>query len=174
MINLAVLLSGTGSNFKAVSDSIDRGELKARIVLVASNKPDAKGLDFARMKNYPVAIFKRDDWQEFWDIIYGIHPLIEFENKRLPMADRNLSIAEIQKVLIKRYPESFSGFTIEQWSLFWKEIKGIIGHKMQLTGQDEWLQKQKARSDRRLERKMKQDDERISSTVQSVRETISE
>lgn len=114
----------------------------------------------------------KEEWQEFWDIIYGIHPLIEFENLRLPMADRNYSIAEIQKVLLKRFPEAFSEFSIEQWKLFWKEIKGIIGHKMQLTGEDEWLQKQRDRSNRRLDRKIKQDDGRISSTVQSVRETI--
>ncbi|MCF7809886.1 phosphoribosylglycinamide formyltransferase [bacterium] len=62
--NLAILLSGTGSNFKAISDSIDRGEIPARIVLVASNNPDAKGLHFAKKKGFPTVIFKRDEWDE--------------------------------------------------------------------------------------------------------------
>jgi phosphoribosylglycinamide formyltransferase-1 len=62
--NLAVFLSGTGSNFKAIVDSIDNGEIPARIVLVASNTSDAKGLDYARERDFPVAISKRDEWQD--------------------------------------------------------------------------------------------------------------
>lgn len=116
--------------------------------------------------------FSKHDWLEFWDIIYGIHPLIDFENEKLPSAQRNYSTAEIQKVLLKRYPEAFSGFSIEQWKLFWKEIQGITDHKMLPTGGDEWMQKQRNKSDRRLERKMKQDNEKISATIRGVRETI--
>ena len=42
--NLAVLLSGRGSNFVAIHDAIARGDLRARIGCVASNVPDAPGL----------------------------------------------------------------------------------------------------------------------------------
>ena len=71
----------------------------------------------------------KDGWQEFWDIIYGTHPLINFENKMLSPAKRNYSVAEIQKVLIKRYPEAFSDFTVEQWKSFWKEIQRLRKEK---------------------------------------------
>ena len=114
----------------------------------------------------------RAEWQEFWDIIYGIHPLIEFENEKLPSAQRNYSIAEIQKVLVKRYPEAFSGFSVEQWKFFWKEIKGISDYKLQFSGGDEWMEKQRARADRKLERQVQQDDDSISATIQDVRESI--
>ena len=114
----------------------------------------------------------RDDWQEFWDIIYGIHPLIDFENEKLSSAKRNYSVAEVQKVLVKRYPEAFSSFSVEQWKMFWKEIKGISDSKLQISGGDEWMQKQRNRADRKLERKVRQDDEKISWTIESVRETI--
>lgn len=43
-MNIAVLLSGFGSNFQAIQDKIAAGRLHARICLVASNKPEAKGL----------------------------------------------------------------------------------------------------------------------------------
>lgn len=118
--------------------------------------------------------FSRDDWQEFWDVIYGIHPLIDFENKMLGSAGRNYSILEIQRVLVKRYPEAFSGFSVEQWKMFWKEIKGIYDYKLQISGGDEWLQKQRERANRKLDRKIKRDDEKISRTIESVRETIGE
>jgi hypothetical protein len=116
--------------------------------------------------------FSKEDWREFWDIIYGIHPLIGFENEKLPAAERNYGIAEIQQVLIKRYPEAFSGFGEEQWKVFWKEIFGITDYKIQGSGEDEWMRKQKDRSDRRLQRKMNTDERKISTTIGSVREEI--
>jgi phosphoribosylglycinamide formyltransferase-1 len=50
--NVAILLSGRGSNFLALSDAIEAGEIPARIALVVSNKPDAPGLEHARERNY--------------------------------------------------------------------------------------------------------------------------
>ncbi len=47
-MNIAILLSGFGSNFQAIQDKIESGALKARICLVASNKPEARGLERAR------------------------------------------------------------------------------------------------------------------------------
>jgi len=50
--HVAILLSGRGSNFLALSDAIEAGQIPARIVLVVSNKPDAPGLNHARERNY--------------------------------------------------------------------------------------------------------------------------
>ncbi|MEE8349949.1 MAG: phosphoribosylglycinamide formyltransferase [Acidobacteriota bacterium] len=52
MKNVAILLSGRGSNFLALSDAIEAGSIPARIVLVVSNVPDAAGLEHARKRNY--------------------------------------------------------------------------------------------------------------------------
>lgn len=41
---LAILLSGRGSNFEAIADACDRGEIPAKIVLVVSDVPAAAGL----------------------------------------------------------------------------------------------------------------------------------
>ena len=40
---LAILLSGNGTNFQAIVDSIENGRLKAAIKIVISNKKDAFG-----------------------------------------------------------------------------------------------------------------------------------
>jgi formyltetrahydrofolate-dependent phosphoribosylglycinamide formyltransferase len=45
---LAVLISGRGSNLKAIIDAIERKQLDATIALVISNRADAPGLDHAR------------------------------------------------------------------------------------------------------------------------------
>src|SRR6266478_1575145 len=49
MNNLGILLSGRGSNFVAIADSIDAGRIPdARIAVVVSNTPDASGIATAR------------------------------------------------------------------------------------------------------------------------------
>lgn len=48
MHRIAVLLSGRGSNFRALHAACSMGELDARIVLAAGNRPNAPGLEFAR------------------------------------------------------------------------------------------------------------------------------
>src|SRR5262245_24457937 len=47
---LGILLSGRGSNFEAIADSIQRGALQAEIAVVISNKEAATGLALARKR----------------------------------------------------------------------------------------------------------------------------
>jgi phosphoribosylglycinamide formyltransferase 1 len=48
MKNLAILLSGRGSNFDAIARNVLSGAIQARIAAVISNRADAPGLDRAR------------------------------------------------------------------------------------------------------------------------------
>ena len=49
--NLGILLSGRGSNFVAIADSIDAGRIPgARIAVVISNRADAPGVETARKR----------------------------------------------------------------------------------------------------------------------------
>jgi phosphoribosylglycinamide formyltransferase-1 len=50
MKNLGILLSGRGSNFEAIANSISAGRLDARIAVVISNRPEARGLEIARQR----------------------------------------------------------------------------------------------------------------------------
>lgn len=47
-LSLVILISGSGSNLQAIIDSIEKGQLNARISAVISNRPDAYGLQRAR------------------------------------------------------------------------------------------------------------------------------
>jgi phosphoribosylglycinamide formyltransferase-1 len=47
---LGILLSGRGSNFEAIADSIQSGRVKADIAIVISNRADAPGLESARRR----------------------------------------------------------------------------------------------------------------------------
>ena len=61
-MRLAVLLSGRGSNFQAIHQAIQRGELDAEIVCVISNRPDAPGINRAREYGYEAYVI---DHKEF-------------------------------------------------------------------------------------------------------------
>jgi len=47
---LGILISGRGSNFEAIADSIQAGRLAAEIAIVISNRADAPGLESARRR----------------------------------------------------------------------------------------------------------------------------
>jgi phosphoribosylglycinamide formyltransferase-1 len=47
---LGILLSGRGSNFEAIADSVRAGRLPAEIAVVISNRADAPGLESARRR----------------------------------------------------------------------------------------------------------------------------
>src|SRR6266700_3885921 len=49
---LGILLSGRGSNFEAIADSIVAGRLQAEIAIVISNKADAPGLESAKRRGF--------------------------------------------------------------------------------------------------------------------------
>ena len=56
MKRLGILLSGRGSNFVAIADSISAGRLDAEIAVVISNRADAPGMTAARQRGLKVAM----------------------------------------------------------------------------------------------------------------------
>jgi phosphoribosylglycinamide formyltransferase-1 len=50
---LGILISGRGSNFQAIADSIEQGRLAAEIAVVISNRESAAGLQIARERGLP-------------------------------------------------------------------------------------------------------------------------
>ena len=57
MINIAVFISGRGSNFMALHENIKNGKIKnAQICAVFSNNPDAAGLKYAEENDLPVIV----------------------------------------------------------------------------------------------------------------------
>lgn len=48
MVNIAVLISGSGSNLQALIDAVNNKEINGRIKVVISSNPDAYGLTRAK------------------------------------------------------------------------------------------------------------------------------
>jgi len=70
---LVVLLSGGGTTLQNILDCIDRGQLRAKVVLVVSSKVGVKGLERAEAKSVPTKVVasasyrkeKKTDWDAF-------------------------------------------------------------------------------------------------------------
>ncbi len=63
-LTLVVLISGRGSNLKAILDAIKDGELPVVISAVISNRADATGLDYARQENIDTLALDADDYPD--------------------------------------------------------------------------------------------------------------
>ncbi len=65
MLNIAVLVSGSGSNLQAIIDEMKKGEINGKIVTIVSNKPDVYALKRAEDNNIPTKVIVSKDNPEF-------------------------------------------------------------------------------------------------------------
>jgi len=61
-LKAAVLISGTGSNLKALINAVDSGRLELDIVRVVSNRAEAGGIAYARAAGIPVSVIDHHDY----------------------------------------------------------------------------------------------------------------
>jgi phosphoribosylglycinamide formyltransferase-1 len=62
MKNIVILISGRGSNMEAVVRAAETEGWPARIAAVISNKPEAKGLEFAQARGIPTAVVANKEY----------------------------------------------------------------------------------------------------------------
>jgi phosphoribosylglycinamide formyltransferase-1 len=69
-MKLAVLVSGTGSNLRAIAAAIDAGTCAASIALVVSDKETAPALDWARTRGVETAVVRPKSFTDraAWDV----------------------------------------------------------------------------------------------------------
>ena len=61
MKNLGILLSGRGSNFEAIADSVAAGRIRAQIGVVVSNRAEAPGVESARRRGLDARVIPSKD-----------------------------------------------------------------------------------------------------------------
>lgn len=78
MKNIAVLVSGGGTNLQALIDAQNRGEIKnGRITCVISSNPNAYALERARRNNIDAEVIRRKDYSDFEDYDNALTELIK-------------------------------------------------------------------------------------------------
>jgi len=63
-LRVAVLISGTGSNLKALIDAVTSAQLAMEIVHVVSNRKDAAGIEYAKTASIPVTVISHADYPQ--------------------------------------------------------------------------------------------------------------
>ncbi len=69
MLDLVVLVSGRGSNLRALLEAIEAGRCRARVVAVISDRESAPALELARARSIPAVVVKPKDHPDraAWD-----------------------------------------------------------------------------------------------------------
>lgn len=63
-LNIAVLISGTGTNMVAIVDAIEAGQLDADVKLVVSSNTAAKGIAKAQEAGLETLVFSKEDYAQ--------------------------------------------------------------------------------------------------------------
>lgn len=103
MLNIAVLVSGGGTNLQALIDAQNRGELRGgRIGCVISSRPDAFALERAKKAGIPAEILVRRDFAEQAAYDGALLRLLERYDAGLIVLAGFMTI--ISKAVVGRYP----------------------------------------------------------------------
>ena len=63
-MNIAIFCSGNGTNFQAIVDSAEAGDIKARIALMVCDNPEAYAIKRAKNAGIQTLVLKRKDFKD--------------------------------------------------------------------------------------------------------------
>lgn len=100
MRRIGILLSGRGSNFEAIANSVSAGRLDAEIAAVISNRPEARGIEIARERGLPAIVMpsKGIDREQ-----YDRSVVAELKNRRVEL----VCLAGFMRLLSSEFCRAF-------------------------------------------------------------------
>lgn len=120
-------LEGFSSNFSGDWHDLTAqlGILKenARDLFSPSRKPPYSVLvaQESLIQNIPQVFenYQEQDWEDFWNLIYVVQETDDYRADYSLKRKRQLSIGEIEQILIRKYPDIFDRFDSRMWGDFW-------------------------------------------------------
>lgn len=101
--NIAVLISGNGSNLQALIDAIAEGRLAAKITVVISNNPQAFGLERAHRAQIPTVVIDHHHYPRRADFDQALLLTLQRFNAELIVLAGFMRI--LGDILIEHYPQ---------------------------------------------------------------------
>ena len=127
--NMAVFISGRGSNLKSLIKHSKKKNSLIKILLVISNNPDAKGLKYAsksRIKNYGIKFENK----------------LDFENNSLKLLKKYnidiLCLAGFMKILSGNFIKKFSKPILNIHPSLLPKYKGLNTHERAITNKEKF------------------------------------
>lgn len=130
--SLVVLISGRGSNFKAILDAINAGRLPARVRAVVSSRADAPGLAYARAAGIDTLALDGADYPDREDYDRALQGLIERFEPDLVV------LAGYMRILSDDFVRHFRGRLVNIHPSLLPALRGLDTHRRALeSGQRE-------------------------------------
>lgn len=102
MVQLGVLVSGSGSNLQAIIDNIEAGRLDARIQIVISNLPGVFALERAKKHGIPQCVISHRDFKTREDYDRRLVAVLQENHVELVVLAGFMRI--VTKVLLDAFP----------------------------------------------------------------------
>lgn len=103
MVNIGVLISGSGTNLQAIIDNINRGEIKGKIQIVISNRKDAYGLIRAEKAGIETLYINRKEFNSVEE--YNRRILDELKRRKIEL----VVLAGFLNILTQEFIEEYRG-----------------------------------------------------------------
>ncbi len=130
-LNLAILISGRGSNMEALLKACDRPDYPAKPVLVLSNRPDAQGLKLAEQAGVPTACI---DHRPFGADREGFEREIDAALRAAGV--EIVALAGFMRVLTPGFVHSWAGRLINIHPSLLPKYRGLDTHRRALEAGD--------------------------------------
>ncbi len=119
---LVVLISGRGSNLNALIGACSDGRIPGRVVRVISNRPQARGLDFARQSRIPYAVLDHREYPDREGFDQALAAVIEASAPDL------IVLAGFMRVLSDAFVARFAGRMVNIHPSLLPDFRGLDTH----------------------------------------------
>ena len=123
LLQLGVLISGSGSNLQSIIDHIEKGSLNAVIKIVISNKPDAFGITRAKKHGIPVAVVKNENFKDKKDYDLELVKILKDNDVDLVI------LAGFMRIMTPAFLRAFPGKVINIHPALLPSFPGTHGQK---------------------------------------------
>ena len=130
LLRVVVLVSGRGSNLKAIAAQADAGALPIRIEAVVSDRADAGALDWARDKGIPAAVLSPRDFADREAYGRALGDLVE------GYAPQLVVLAGFMRILSDEFVLRFSGRMLNIHPSLLPRYPGLHTHRRALEAGD--------------------------------------
>ena len=119
-VKACVFISGRGSNLKSIVKNSRKKNFPAKISLVISNNPKAKGLLYAKKNKIPYKIFRFKNRK-----IFELKTLKELKKRKIKL----ICLAGFMKILSKNFIKSFKHKILNIHPSLLPKYKGLNTHE---------------------------------------------
>ena len=128
-VKTCVFISGRGSNLKSIVKNSRKKNFPAKIELVISNNPKAKGLRYAKKNKIPCKIFKFENRK-----IFELKALKELKKREIKL----ICLAGFMKILSKNFIKSFKHKILNIHPSLLPKYKGLNTHERVINNKEKF------------------------------------